>query len=143
MSLLGSSLKKLCISKWSHMRYYIDGKDEDEDKAATLSSMLPEVENIVKSHMPHAYTVQWSTTLYLHLFNFPHYQYLLISNDGNISFVLSHHSQKHLFCFVTSHVKNLEYFLEIFLEYVWLTNIRAIYFYLAVVFKSELLKNNY
>ena len=40
------------------MRYYIDGKDEDEDKAATLSSMLPEVENIVKSHMPHAYTVQ-------------------------------------------------------------------------------------
>ena len=48
--------------------------------------------------------------------------------------------KKHLFCFVTSHVKNLEYFLEIFLEYVWLTNIRVIYFYLAVVFKSELLK---
>ena len=125
------------------MRYYIDGKDEDEDKAATLSSMLPKVENIVKSHMPHAYTVHWSTTLYLHLFNFPHYQYLLISNDGNISFVLTHHSQKTslLFCHITR--KNLEYFLKIFLEYVWLTNIRVIYFYLAVVFKSELLKNNY
>ena len=122
------------------MRYYIDGKDEDEDKAATLSSMLPKVENIVKSHIPHA----CKCSLYLlHLFNFPHYQNLLISNDGNISFVLSHHSQKHLFCFVTSHVKNLEYFLKIFLEYVWLTNIRVIYFYLAVVFKSELLKNNY
>ena len=81
--------------------------------------------------------------LYLHLFNFPHYQYLLISNDGNISFVLTHHSQKTslLFCHITR--KNLEYFLKIFLEYVWLTNIRVIYFYLAVVFKSELLKNNY
>ena len=87
-----------------------------------------------------AYTVHWSTTLYLHLFNFPHYQYLLISNDGNISFVLTHHSQKTslLFCHITR--KNLEYFLKIFLEYVWLTNIRVIYFYLAVVFKSELLK---
>ena len=40
------------------MRYYIDGKDEDEDKAATLSSMLPKVENIVKSHMPHACKLQ-------------------------------------------------------------------------------------
>ena len=122
------------------MRYYIDGKDEDEDKAATLSSMLPKVENIVKSHIPHA----CKCSLYLlHLFNFPHYQNLLISNDGNISFVLSHHSQKTslLFCHITR--KKLEYFLKIFLEYVWLTNIRVIYFYLAVVFKSELLKNNY
>ena len=34
------------------MRYYIDGKDEDEDKAATLS------ENIVKSHMLHACKLQ-------------------------------------------------------------------------------------
>ena len=82
------------------MRYYIDGIAEDEDKAATLSSMLPKVENIVKSHIPHA----CKCSLYLlHLFNFPHYQNLLISNDGNISFVLSHHSQKTslLFCHIT------------------------------------------
>ena len=48
------------------MRYYIDGKDEDEDKAATLSSMLPKVENIVKSHMPHAckYSLYLAQRLY-------------------------------------------------------------------------------
>ena len=64
------------------------------------------------AHPSSSTLVQWVTTLYLHPFNSPHYQYLLISNDRNISFVLTHHSQKifFLFCHITR--KNLEYFFK-------------------------------